>query len=301
MLAVTLTAILALYVLGPDLLFRWIVGCFAPAKFRKRTYGEQITAACLLAVIPFFLVWRVVGRLILDVYSDEHKALLLMFAKGVVAQGSYDYMKGGFFHSLPYVWKLNIWCLAALYALCAGLALFFGSQVSSLGTHLRRCEEGSKRRKVLEWVVKPWAAEWHLRLSPMLLPSKEAFIQADILTKMDVLFRGKISEHHLGIDGELVSISLERVKKFRRVEFLEERMRRSEAAKQQPARASKAAKSLSADNYWSDIPGHFFVVKADEIVTLNLSYVKKEPVQFTDADLAVLRNIMDRVGTSSTN
>jgi len=109
-------------------------------------------------------------------------------------------------------------------------------------------------------LIRPWTAEWHLKLSGILLPRKTDYTQVDVLTKLDILYRGKLTDFHLAPDGALVTLTLEDVKKFRRQELLE-------------ARKTKPLAKVNPASFWSPIGGRVFVLMASEIVSMNLNYI----------------------------
>jgi hypothetical protein len=94
----------------------------------------------------------------------------------------------------------------------------------------------------------------------MLIPDKESVIQVDVLTKMDLLYRGILLEHQLSGDGSLVNITLQQARKFRRDELIADR---------------SAGAKPDAEPYWTPISGEVFVILASEIATINLQYVPR--------------------------
>jgi hypothetical protein len=57
-LALLITLFVALYILGPDLVSRWIVSLFAPLRVQTRSKSEEIFNALVRGLLPFLLaVW----------------------------------------------------------------------------------------------------------------------------------------------------------------------------------------------------------------------------------------------------
>jgi hypothetical protein len=149
-----------------------------------------------------------------------------------------------------------------VYAFVGLLALLLGLTIVNLGRLLRRFSHSTKTVQVLNWMVRPWVSEWHLKLSRTLLPTDDYTIQVDVLTSLDLLFRGTLTDHQRGTDGSLVNITLTKPQKFRRQELLDAR---KQSKPGEPA--------LDSSDFWSAINADFFVIMATEIVSMNVTYV----------------------------
>lgn len=272
MLALVLTLILAVYILGPDVLLRVIVGLFAPPRTTSRPRGEEIARAFIVAAIPMILTF-VFSHFILGRFNNV--SVLKDFMLGLYGEKSLEDHHEAFFDAAGKIIRLNLeFLLLPVYLLVITAAIWLIHLINHYGQLLRKYKDAPIRRAMLNWLVRPWAAEWHLKLSGVLLPQETDLIRVDVLTKLDVLFRGTLLDHHLASDGSLVSLTLASPQKFHRKELLE-------------ARASKTRKATDPAAYWSTpIETHSFVIMAPEIVTLNINYVDpaslvKKPSQVT--------------------
>ena len=271
MLALVLTLILALYILGPDVFSRLIVSLFAPARVRNRNRSEEIARAVVISAIPVTIAYLVAHFCF---HHFNNTTILKDFLLGLYGDKSLEDHSDAFFAAAAAVIRANVkFLLVPIYSTVLVWSIALGLIIRNYGKLLRKNERNPKISAMLAWAVRPWAAEWHLKLSDALLPSKTDYIRADVLTKLDVLFRGTLVEHHLGSDGSLVSITLAGPQKFKRQELLD-------------ARAAKPKSKPDPSQFWSQIEARFFIIMASEIVTINLNYVdpsslKKNPRRVT--------------------
>jgi len=258
-LALVLTLILAVYILGPDLFFRFVVSLFAPAQVRTRNQSEEVARAVFLSILPVFCAWLLAHYAF---HRFNNTAVLMDFLRGLYGEEK-TAKADTFFSAAGTVLRLNLrYIVLPVYALVGLLALILGLTIINLGRLLRLFSLSSKTVKVLNWMVRPWVAEWHLKLSRTLLPADNYSIQVDVLTGLDVLYRGTLTDHQRGPDGSLVSITLTKPQKFKRQELLEAR-KKSKGGQLPP----------DPSDFWSAIKADFFVVMAGEIVSMNVTYV----------------------------
>jgi hypothetical protein len=192
----------------------------------------------------------------------SNTAVLRDFLSGLYGEASLAQNSDRFFTAATKIIRVNLeLLLAPVYGVVFILSVALGILIRTYGRVLRANQGRPKITAIVTWLVRPWVAEWHLKLSRILLPSKTDYIQVDVLTKMDVLFRGTLVEHHLAPDGTLVSIVLLNPKKFKRKELLDARAISNPRLPPDPA------------NFWSLIEARSFIIMASEIVTLNLNYV----------------------------
>ena len=257
MLALVLTLILALYILGPDVFSRLIIGSFAPARTRNRNRSEEIARAIVVSAVPITFVY-VIAHYGFGRFSNI--SVLKNFLLGLYGDKSLEDHSDAFFTAAETIIRVNAVFLLAVYAVVLLWSLQLGYLIKNYGRYLRNLDKQPKRRDLLTWLVRPWVAEWHLKLSDTLLPKKSDYIRLDVLTKLNILYRGTLAEHHLDGDGALVSVTLTNAKKFKREELLADR-------------AAAPGKLVNTALYWSPIEARSFVIMASEIVTLNLNYV----------------------------
>lgn len=194
--------------------------------------------------------------------------MLASFLDGVLSQTSFDRNAGTFYKTLPYIWKINCLGICIVYAIVLIAGWRMGRLIQNLGRVTRNLEHYPKIVNFVNLLVKPWTAEWHLRLSPMLLPTESSYIQVEVLTTMDVLHRGNLVRHDLSTEGVLVSLTLEQTERFRREEF--KRLRE---------KAKPASLTLNPEHFWSQVPGNFYIIKSEQIATINVRYVESAEQQ----------------------
>jgi hypothetical protein len=264
MLALVLTLILALYILGPDLFSRVVVSLFAPARPRTVGKSEEVARAILISAIPVSIVWMVAhflfGRL-------TNTNVVRDFFLGLYGEESLAKNSAVFFPAALTVIRVNLEVmLLPVYGLVLLWSIGLGCLIKRYGRLLRQNQNSPFLTASITWLVRPWVAEWHLKLSPVLLPNTTDYIRADVLSKLDMLFRGTLAEHHLAPDGSLVSITLANPQKFKRKELLDDR-------------AANSNSVLDPSLYWSPIEARSFIIMASEIVTLNLNYVDSKSLK----------------------
>jgi len=120
-------------------------------------------------------------------------------------------------------------------------------------------------RVLLSTLILPRVSEWHVILSPMLLPSPDMNIEVDVLTKSDVLYQGALRDKILSQDGSLQSITLENPRRFQREKYLEARTQNPDC---------------KAEDFWKAIPGSLFVVIASDITNLNIRHLPSSVRRF---------------------
>jgi len=86
------------------------------------------------------------------------------------------------------------------------------------------------------------------------------YIEADILTKGDVLYSGRVAEPFISSSGELVGVLLSAPRRFEREDYLK-------------AKTAAAGQNPDKVKYWRDIPSETFFVNANEIGTINIRNV----------------------------
>jgi hypothetical protein len=275
-LALVLTLILAIYILGPDVLLRFIVGLFAPNRGRKLNRTEEIARAIVISSVLLTVIYLIAH---FGFHRFRNTEVLKDFLKGLYGEQSLEHNADNFFAAAATVIRLNLlWLVAPLYSVVILLSCAIGLMIKNYGKLLRKYEKDPRTSALVVWIVRPWAADWHMKLSQDLLPSKNHYIRVDVLTKLDVLYRGTLIDHHLSPDGNLVSITLSDAQKFKREELL--KVREDQEKSQEVLsplsfykQSSARKKRLDPSQYWTRIEGRFFLLIASQIVSLNLNYV----------------------------
>jgi len=105
-------------------------------------------------------------------------------------------------------------------------------------------------------VLLPSISEWHLLLTGFYFEDKNTIVRADILCSDHTLYRGRVWQHFLTKEGQLSSLIVTEAKRYARDDYLKD----------------KAKGQVDKSLYWHDIPGSKFLILANQIVNLNLSY-----------------------------
>ena len=285
MLALLVSALVALYLLGPDLVSRWILAFAVPRRNIVQSRGEEITRAILWAAIPLTIavLWaKATG--VLNRPGDT--ATLENVFSGLYSDKFFEANRPEFFLSLHDFFWLNLELLWRLYSVVLAIALVFNLLILRFNRLWHRYRNPSMQRAVrffLTYIILPRISEWHVLLSQMRLPPGPFVLSADLLTRANVLYQGRIQDKMLNPDGSLHAITLASPRRFLRDEF---------------HFAQTADPDTESSDYWKSIPGNLFVIMGSDIVNLNLKYVPLKPHTFkrSPADAELLARIFDRLG-----
>jgi hypothetical protein len=282
-IALVATLLVAVYILGPDLFARWLLGFAVPRRNIVQTKSEEITRGVMWAIFPLILAWwlRRFGPFAL---APNSKFDVQTFFSGIYSESVFKENRDAFFVAAGAFLKLNLCIIARLYGLVLLGSLFFNWLIGKYGTIRAWLVSKNKTRilRVFSTLILPRISEWHVILSPILLPSTDMFIAVDVLTKSGILYQGKLEDKVIAPDGGLQSVTLAEPKRFRREHYLKD----SEAG------------AVSAVNYWKPIPGNLFVIVASDIATLNVRHIPASVTRFSREfkDIAdALHNIAQRV------
>ncbi len=289
MIALVATFLVAVYVLGPDLLARWILSFVVPRKSLVLSKSEEITRGILWSIVPFLLAWalRHSGPL---AFLSGTKLDLQLFFSCLYSEAYFNQNRDAFFGAAETFWRFNLCLLLRLYAIVFVASLVFNFLIVRYGKIRKWLEKrDSWFRRFARWLlatfVLPRIAEWHLVLSPVLLASKMMMIEVDILTKANILYAGRLADKVLTSSGDLQSVTLRNPRRFRRDEYL---------------KARESGVNAKIDDFWKAIPGELFVIVASEISTLNVRHIPAAPdlaARYPDiaAELRKLRIAIDKL------
>jgi hypothetical protein len=255
MLAITFTAVLALYLLGPDQFSRLILGFTIPRRNVTLTRGEEICRALVWATasaVPAYL-WLIHSNCYSSLWHSEQAKV---FFAGLYSETAFNATKAKWFESLVPVMWLNWAFLWRVYAITGLLSLILSALTVNYG-RIRKHLKRQWMRTVFASIILPRVALWHLLLSDVLLESTDTRINLDVLTKSDTLYQGRLADKALASDGSLASITLADPRRFRRKEYMI---------------AKEAGQKPNAADFWQAIPTNMFVVIGSELQTLNLRY-----------------------------
>jgi hypothetical protein len=269
MLALTLTLITAVYILGPDLISRYILGFVVPRRSIQQTSSEEISRAIITAAIPFGLAvaWVTLRHVVVwtDVKSDVQTYLA-----AILSQKFLDDHTPQFFQSTKTVLRIfgavawRLYVLLIVYAITVNILIInYGELRNSkwMGKH-------STLRKIFAAFVLPRISSWHILLKSV-SHRKSVDIRVDVMTKRDILYRGTVEELMLAPDGALSGLLITKPFRYQREKFLDDFKKYSQG--------SKTEAEPHTDNYWKKIPGHAFLIMSDDIETINLrSYERSD-------------------------
>lgn len=289
MLALLVSALVALYLLGPDLVSRWILSLQVPRRNVIQSRGEEVTRAILLAVVPLSIA-------ILWAYATGalHRAgrftdLQTVFS-GLYSEHAFEANQAAFFASLQVLAWINLSILWRLYLLVIAIGFTFNLLIRNYNRVWNLYRNGPLERPVrffLTSIVLPRISEWHVLLSGMRLPPGPFILVVDILTKANILYQGRIQDKMLNPDGSLHTITLASPRRFLREEF---------------RIAQTADPEADSSDFWKAIPGNLFVLMGSDIVNLNLKYIRQKPVSFRLSDektQEILGRLHDLLGPSA--
>jgi hypothetical protein len=156
--------------------------------------------------------------------------------------------------------------VSVLWVLCAVEAM----ATSSL---LRRYGD-LPDRGLLTWVCEKLflvhVSEWQILFTTDFLPRSERnkFVEVDVLTSGDMLYRGRVTDWFVDNDGKLLGLFLTDADRFRRDDL-------------QHDRESNLTKPV--EGYWKAIPGSNLYIQASSILNYNIRYVESRDAATTEA------------------
>lgn len=267
MLTLVFSLTAAVFLLGPELVSRWVFGFAVERRNLVQTRAEEVTRALIWASVPWSvtLLWLWLDHsLRLPAASSDWRTLFSgLYSEKFYQEHTQEFFSS--FHAVRWTAFEVAWRLYLTDFLLSSILAFSLSNFAYLNS--------KPILRPLVWllnkVVLSRVATWHLLLSGMLLPSTKHELHADVLLKNGVMYRGRVREKTLTNDGALQSLVLADPHRFLREAFEEHR-------KEWPA--------ASSSGYWKPIPGNMFIVVAPEISSLNLRYL--EPIVSPEAPLS---------------
>lgn len=179
--------------------------------------------------------------------------------------------------------KANIHLLMRLYGIIVLVSIAFNLAILRYGRIRQKLNRRGLRwlRSSLAVVILPRISEWHVILSPMLLPERNLKIRVDVMTKRGVLYDGGLREKMLSSQGVLHSITLDEPRRFKFNQYVEARNYDS---------------SIKKEDYWTRIPGESFVILASVIETLNIRHAPATVSSFDDEEIiAALQALREKL------
>jgi hypothetical protein len=288
MIALVASVLLGLYVFAPYIIFQRFCSLFVRLKKSQRTKTDEIVQGIFAAGLPFLftlvLFWTgwIGGSCVPFRLDDSHVQKVSDYRAVFTAAYSDRYFtdhQTETWEALNRVCKRQVDFLAWNYSLLFLEALLFILLVGYYGEW--------KDNKAYAWfasrVLLPAVSEWHVLLTTFNFPAKEKrSVEVDVLSKGDVLYRGNIVDHFLGVNGELSGLLLTRAQRFQYDKLKDDR--KSNVAK-------------NSDQYWKPIAGGGnFYLPGDNIASLNIRY----PVPETER-LRLLKEMVEKLFKNATN
>lgn len=276
MVALTLSALLAFYLIVPALLFNFAFDKIVPLRVVTKSRAEELTGALVTAFVPFVLalclVWHVpftkehpfriasespalrvhdYKLVIGSIYSEELFRKAEQGFWGSVQR--FSYRQGRFL-----VWY---WLFAFLEGLAIGkLANHHGAILTwferniAAGRGIFRAGASQIGKWVFLKILLPKVSEWHVLLTPFSDP--KSAVRAQILVTDGTIYSGEVYQHYLDKEGRLSGLIL------------------INARRRKPTAAEDADKNPKP---WRSIPGAKLYFFSDRIVNLNLHYQSDQP------------------------
>ena len=120
------------------------------------------------------------------------------------------------------------------------------------------------------------ASQWHVLLTPFLFPkNNRPVVFVDVIVADGLLYRGKVGDFFLASNGDLASLLVKEVKRFKYFQY------------QADLKTADPGHPISKESYWRDIPSANFIIPYEKIVTLNITYEFGKEQQVTVAKSAL--------------
>jgi hypothetical protein len=278
-LALLVSLLIAVYLLGPNLIARWAADLVVFRKTRAESRAEEVARSIIGAAIPLVLavLWaRWTGSL----WRSGTQADVETVFSALESDNFFQQHHAQFFTSLYAFFWMNyaiLWRLYLIVLIACAVRVVIVLKYNLIWRRLHK-----RWMRTLLATIVPRISEWDLLFSDMLLPEGTFRIMADVLTKTGGLYQGTVQDRMLNTDGSLQSITLANPRRFERAEF---RKAKSEDLETVP------------EEFWFNVPGNLFIVMASDIANLNLRYIRRKPLQFQPSveEREVLTRLLDRL------
>jgi hypothetical protein len=279
LLALLVSFLIAVYLLGPNLIARWAADLVVFRKTRAESHAEEVARSIISAAIPLLvaIAW---ARWSGAMWSSGTQADVETVFSALQSDNFFQQHHAQFFTSLYAFFWMNyaiLWRLYLIVLIACAVRVFVVLNYNRIWRRLHQ-----RWMRTLLATIVPRISEWDLLFSDMLLPEGTFRIMADVLTKTGGLYQGTIQDRMLNNDGSLASITLANPRRFERAEF----------------RKAKAEDiETVSDEFWFNIPGNLFIVMASDIANLNLRYIRRKPLSFqpSEEEREVLTRLLDRL------
>ena len=276
MIGLLATFLVVAYLLVPSGLFRSFYSLFLPRIIKfQRSRAEEFTFAVLASVLPFFLalffVWNIAnwpfgvsGTSVADRRAAYRVVVSSAMSDKILDEQVSNHV---YWAATNQVIRRQARFLIWYYVFVLIEAWVYAWMTRNYGRW-----SGSLpgiRAQAYRWIAKkvllPSISEWHVLLTPFTYPpDPPRQVWVDVLTSLDVLYKGRVTEYFLDKEGELSGIFLGQPRRFDRSGLLRD------------IKEEKAKRDM--ESYWRDIPSNNLYISSDKIINLNVRYLTAEEV-----------------------
>jgi hypothetical protein len=278
-IALVISALIAVYLLIPNAWFRFVLGLFVPLRVFQDRKTEDLTRA--VVTLGFvFLAALVAVRFI--PWVDSHPLNFPDTAR--LRSSDYRIVFGGLYSEVSFkesgvtFWdslsrsvdrqlRVIFWyyILVTIWAVSAGW----------LSKNYYRFRRNRLYSLFADLYLLPHISQWYVLLKPFIF-GPGTVVRADVLMSDDTLYSGDVADHFLDKDGTLSGLFLTNPVRFDRRYYLRDKdtwgMTRPRAF------------------YWHAIPSAKLYLVGDKIVNLNLNYssptaIEAEVMKYVSSDL----------------
>ncbi|UWZ85270.1 hypothetical protein [Occallatibacter riparius] len=278
MIALLTTYFILAYILIPGVLFRVFAGFFVTLRLFQLTKTQEFTLGVLVALLPLVLanvfVWTVPFA---EAYpfaytfgtTNEYKRDYRLAVGMAVAEDPAHLLEPGkepkseYEQAVSRIWRRQLRFLSWYF-------LFSASEGALFGFLTRKYGDWSGKSALYDVLARkvllPRVSEWQLLLTDFSFPKKpKRDVLADVLCG-DILYRGKVGDYFLDVNGKLSGLLMKEVDRFRREDF-----------KAACIEAKGTNEKVDVEKFWRAIPGSNFYIPAENIVNLNVRFPTIDP------------------------
>ena len=270
MIGLLATFFIVAYLFVPSGLFRSFYSLFLPRIIKfQRTKVEEFTFAVLASILPFFLalilVWTVAdwpfgahGLSSADRRYAYRSLMEVAISDKSLGEGPQAHP---FWSATNQVIHRQARFLAWYYFLVVLESWTFASLTRNYGRWTTGLVgvRGRAYRWVAAKILLPAMSEWHVLLTPFAYPPEpQREVWADVLTTLDILYKGLVADYFLDKEGELSGVFLKYPRRYDR---------------QGRLRDIENGLTKANDFYWKPIPSNNLYIPSDKIVNLNVRYL----------------------------
>lgn len=266
MIAIIASALLGLYILLPEFLFKKLAFNFRVVTKTERARFEEIVSGVEVSLLPFLcaffapkVFWFVghwpfpIEQSVSDKYSDYRTAVTALCSDQYfrehlnAAWMAIDHVRLDQFRFL--IW---MYCALTVEIVCVVLLTYFFGSLSRYAIY----------RATFGKFILGRASNWDVLLTGFAFPRRfRPQVEVDAMTTDGHLYAGTVADFSLRADGELSGLLLTDCKRYRFQHLEDDR---------------KAGLKPDPKEYWKDIPGAKLYLFAERISNLNIRYETPE-------------------------